>query len=77
MERLAFYCFELPKEAPQSLPTDIDLKAWPAVASIKIENLEVRYPSRPDYAVIADLSLSVEGGERIGICGRTGSGKVN
>ncbi len=42
--------------------------------SVTIEGLTVRYAGRPD-AALADLSLGVEPGERLGITGRTGAGK--
>jgi ABC-type multidrug transport system fused ATPase/permease subunit len=75
VERLAYYCFELPQEKLLVLPSDKAFMDWPSKGSIKIENLEIRYPNRPDHAVISNLSLEIQGGERIGICGRTGSGK--
>lgn len=42
--------------------------------SVTIEGLTVRYPGRAD-AALADLSLGLEPGERLGITGRTGAGK--
>ena len=48
---------------------------WPARnGSIEIENLSFRYAEDlPD--VIRDLSLSIQPGEKLGVVGRTGSGK--
>eukprot|EP00929_Paragymnodinium_shiwhaense_P088895 TRINITY_DN491_c0_g2_i1.p1 TRINITY_DN491_c0_g2~~TRINITY_DN491_c0_g2_i1.p1 ORF type:complete len:1241 (-),score=223.56 TRINITY_DN491_c0_g2_i1:227-3949(-) len=49
-------------------------KSWPSKGDIVIENLEVRY--RPELPpAIKELSLTVRGGEHMGIIGRTGSGK--
>lgn len=48
--------------------------AWPSHGAISVEKLEMRY--RPDTPlVLRGLTFSVAGGEKIGICGRTGSGK--
>lgn len=44
-------------------------------ASIKIENLSFRYPSRPDVPVIDDLNLTVPSGSTIALVGASGSGK--
>ncbi|KAI9324534.1 MRP-like ABC transporter [Zopfochytrium polystomum] len=40
-----------------------------------LSGLEVRYPSRPDHAVLKNISINVRAGEKIGVVGRTGSGK--
>ncbi|KAL2920234.1 hypothetical protein HK105_200302 [Polyrhizophydium stewartii] len=44
--------------------------------AVTIRDLEIRYPSRPDHAVIQDLSLDIQPGEKVGVVGRTGSGKL-
>ncbi|XP_070559515.1 ATP-binding cassette sub-family C member 8-like [Ptychodera flava] len=48
--------------------------AWPDKGNIKFENVSVRYATDLD-AVLEDISLDFKSGEKIGICGRTGSGK--
>ena len=49
-------------------------EAWPSAGAIEIQNLSMRY--RPGLPCVLDgVSLSIRGGERVGICGRTGSGK--
>ncbi|KAJ1340359.1 hypothetical protein BSLG_005001 [Batrachochytrium salamandrivorans] len=48
---------------------------WPTSGAISFKNLEIRYESRPDFAVIKNLSLDIQPGEKVGIVGRTGSGK--
>ncbi|CAD5112740.1 DgyrCDS1959 [Dimorphilus gyrociliatus] len=52
---------------------DVD-KDWPSDGVVNIENLSLRYDENLDN-VINNLSLSIKGGEKVGICGRTGSGK--
>ncbi|OAA72471.1 multidrug resistance-associated protein 5 [Cordyceps fumosorosea ARSEF 2679] len=72
VERLRYYGHELEEEAP--LHT-IDVRpSWPEKGEIKFENVEMRY--RPNLPlVLKGLSIHVEGGERIGVVGRTGAGK--
>jgi ATP-binding cassette subfamily C (CFTR/MRP) protein 1 len=48
--------------------------SWPSVGAIEIKDLCMRYrPGMP--RVLNSVSLSIRGGERVGVCGRTGSGK--
>ncbi|RKO92589.1 P-loop containing nucleoside triphosphate hydrolase protein [Blyttiomyces helicus] len=75
VERLKVYCFDLPQEPAVITPADPPASEWPSGGEISFENLEVRYSSRPDHAVIRDLSLKISKGEKVGIVGRTGSGK--
>ncbi|XP_073299207.1 ABC transporter C family member 14-like [Primulina huaijiensis] len=47
---------------------------WPILGNIELKNLQVRY--RPDTPLILKgITLSIRGGEKIGVVGRTGSGK--
>lgn len=46
---------------------------WPAQGAIEFNSVSAGYDS--DRAVLKSLTLSIRGGEKIGICGRTGSGK--
>ncbi|KAL2918978.1 hypothetical protein HK105_201248 [Polyrhizophydium stewartii] len=75
VERLDHYAFELPAEAARELPADPKDDEWPTAGAVSIRDLEIRYPSRPDHAVIQDLSLDIQPGEKVGVVGRTGSGK--
>ncbi|KAI9353217.1 P-loop containing nucleoside triphosphate hydrolase protein [Zopfochytrium polystomum] len=74
VERLEHYCTDIPNEAATELPSDPEA-SWPSAGAVTISNLEVRYPSRPDHAVLKDFSINVRPGEKIGVVGRTGSGK--
>ncbi|KAH6560317.1 hypothetical protein BASA62_010518 [Batrachochytrium salamandrivorans] len=75
VERLDYYAYQLPAEAEYLLPTDPKDKTWPSSGAIQIKNLELCYASRPNHPVIQDLTLSIAPGEKVGVVGRTGSGK--
>uniref|UniRef100_A0A1A8L5X4 ATP-binding cassette, sub-family C (CFTR/MRP), member 8 n=1 Tax=Nothobranchius pienaari TaxID=704102 RepID=A0A1A8L5X4_9TELE len=47
---------------------------WPRQGEIKIQNLSVRYDSTLK-AVLKNVNAHVSPGQKVGICGRTGSGK--
>ncbi|KAJ6610803.1 hypothetical protein B0H10DRAFT_2059064 [Mycena sp. CBHHK59/15] len=47
---------------------------WPASGDLRVESLSARY-SQDGPKVLHDISFHVKAGERVGIVGRTGSGK--
>ncbi|XP_072030098.1 ATP-binding cassette sub-family C member 9-like [Amphiura filiformis] len=47
---------------------------WPSRGAIEIDNISVRYAEKLP-AVLKDVTMFVQAGEKVGICGRTGSGK--
>ncbi|CAK4290378.1 unnamed protein product [Aphanomyces euteiches] len=47
---------------------------WPAQGQIEFESYSMRYRDNLDL-VLRDVNFVASGGEKIGICGRTGSGK--
>ncbi|CBF87872.1 hypothetical protein AN1240.2 [Aspergillus nidulans FGSC A4] len=59
---------ELPAER-DPVPPD-----WPAEGSIEFKSLAAGY--RESEPILKDITLSIQAGEKIGICGRTGSGKI-
>lgn len=75
VERLDHYSCGIPQEAARFLPSDPPADEWPTKGRLEIQNLEIRYPSRPDFAVIQGLSVSIPAGTKVGVVGRTGSGK--
>ncbi|CAK5065017.1 unnamed protein product [Aphanomyces euteiches] len=49
-------------------------KEWPVDGNVSFESYSMRYRDHLDL-VLRDVSFVVNGGEKVGICGRTGSGK--
>lgn len=47
---------------------------WPDNGVIEFQNVSARYRSNLDL-VLKNVSFTIRGGEKIGLCGRTGSGK--
>jgi len=73
VERVIYYIKNIPQERPttSSKPPAAD---WPHAGAIEIRDLRMRY--RDDTPVVLKgLSASIKGGQRVGIVGRTGSGK--
>ena len=67
---------KIESEAPLTLPADVDRLegGWPSQGHIAVKNLTVRY--RPSLPLALDhVSFSIPAGSRVGIVGRTGSGK--
>ncbi|KUG09668.1 ABC transporter ATP-binding protein [Solirubrum puertoriconensis] len=42
---------------------------------IEYANVQFRYPTRPDLAVLKDISFSIEAGEKVALVGPSGAGK--
>ncbi|KAK9085883.1 hypothetical protein Sjap_026294 [Stephania japonica] len=73
VERVGTY-IELPSEAPAVIESCRPPPAWPALGSIKFEDVVLRY--RPELPpVLHGLSFAVSPSEKVGIVGRTGAGK--
>ncbi|KAG7191367.1 uncharacterized protein KQ657_003488 [Scheffersomyces spartinae] len=74
VERVCEYAFDLPQEAPYLIEATAPPSSWPEKGSIKIEKASMSY--RPDLPlVLKNMSVEINGCEKIGICGRTGAGK--
>lgn len=73
VERIKEY-LDVEQEAPPVVEGKRPPVDWPAEGAIEFENYTTRY--RIDFdPVLRDINLSVRGGEKIGIVGRTGAGK--
>ncbi|KAF8744087.1 P-loop containing nucleoside triphosphate hydrolase protein, partial [Rhizoctonia solani] len=62
------------EQEPESVPEKAPPAYWPASGHIVAENLTARY-SKDGPAVLHGLSFEIKSGERVGVVGRTGSGK--
>lgn len=71
-ERLHYYGTELEEEPPLRL-TSVP-PSWPQKGGIVFSEVQMRYRKGLPL-VLHDLNLTVAGGERIGVVGRTGAGK--
>ncbi|KAL8192682.1 hypothetical protein R6Q57_027492 [Mikania cordata] len=74
VERVNQY-MHLPSEAPLVIAENRPPASWPNTGKVDIQNLQVRY--RPDAPlVLRGVTCTFQGGHKIGIVGRTGSGKT-
>ncbi|CAI9291139.1 unnamed protein product [Lactuca saligna] len=74
VERLEQYMHIL-SEAPEIIEDNRPSSNWPSTGRVDIQNLKIRYqPNSP--LVLQGISCVFEGGNKIGIVGRTGSGKT-
>merc|ERR1719491_276743 len=74
VERILYYTDNIEPEAPDVIPEkDPKEGTWPLEGVIELSNASLRYRDGP--LVLKNLSFDVKGGEKIGVCGRTGSGK--
>ena len=75
LERCLQYT-NIQSEAPKKTQIDNDekLKNWPNEGKIQFVNFSVKY--RPETEIVLkNINFSINSKEKIGICGRTGSGK--
>ncbi|KAH9063931.1 ABC transporter [Lactarius vividus] len=74
VERIVYYARDLEQEPPHEIPDQNPPAPWPSKGKLEINEAVLKY--RPELPlVLKGLSMSVEGGEKIGIVGRTGAGK--
>ncbi|KAG8537537.1 hypothetical protein GDO81_024357, partial [Engystomops pustulosus] len=73
VERVKEYS-ETETEAPWTIEDKMPPEDWPSKGEVELLNYSVRYRPGLDL-VLKNLSLSVKGGEKVGIVGRTGAGK--
>ncbi|KAL3703762.1 hypothetical protein TMatcc_009451 [Talaromyces marneffei ATCC 18224] len=70
--RIKLFCEDTPSEETES--TIEPPPKWPDVGNISFQNVYASYVAGA-IDVLEDITFDVEAGQKIGICGRTGSGK--
>lgn len=73
VERIKEYG-ETPQEAPWDIPNKRPPISWPESGMVTFRNYAVRYRTGLDL-VLKNVNFTVNGGEKVGIVGRTGAGK--
>jgi ABC-type bacteriocin/lantibiotic exporter with double-glycine peptidase domain len=69
VERIVYYARDLEQEPPHEIPDAKPAAPWPSEGKLEIKDVVLKY--RPELpTVLKGLSMSVEGGEKIGIVGR-------
>ncbi|KAA6388849.1 MAG: ABC transporter ATP-binding protein [Streblomastix strix] len=72
--RIQFYSTKIPQEKSRSEIDSFDPpQDFPTQGSVQFDNVSFRYRSGLQYAL--DVDFQLKGREKIGVCGRTGSGK--
>ncbi|KAN0040433.1 hypothetical protein ACTA71_012326 [Dictyostelium dimigraforme] len=78
IERISYYTENVPQEPNQIIESNRPPMGWPSLASSNIPIIfqDVVMSYREGLpAVLKGISFEIKPGEKIGICGRTGSGK--
>jgi ABC-type multidrug transport system fused ATPase/permease subunit len=74
VERVAYYSNELEQEAPAVIESTRPDAEWPSQGAISFHGIDMKYA--PDLPlVLKGVSFEIHNGEKIGVVGRTGSGK--
>eukprot|EP00069_Balaena_mysticetus_P007077 bmy_05437T0 len=73
VERLKEYS-ETDKEAPWRIQEMAPPSNWPQVGQVEFRNYGLRYREDLDL-VLKHINVTIDGGEKVGIVGRTGAGK--
>ncbi|KAJ7645869.1 hypothetical protein B0H17DRAFT_1186847 [Mycena rosella] len=72
LERIQRYTSMEQEDKPT--PAGVPPAYWPASGSLDVANLSAKYSPEGDN-VLHDISFNIKSGERVGVVGRTGSGK--
>ncbi|KAI8804246.1 P-loop containing nucleoside triphosphate hydrolase protein [Cladochytrium replicatum] len=74
VERIEYYAYQIPTEAPEEITDRKPPSSWPTDGSIDIQGLSLRYAEDLPL-VLKGVNIQISPREKIGIVGRTGSGK--
>lgn len=73
VERVQEYT-ELKPEAPLEIKETKPVPQWPEHGALSFRGVSARYRENLDL-VLREVSFDIKGGEKVGVCGRTGAGK--
>ncbi|KAI5478725.1 putative ABC metal ion transporter [Pseudohyphozyma bogoriensis] len=73
VERVQEY-IDLEPEAPTEIPETEPAASWPETGDLTYKHVAARYREDLDL-VLRDVNFNLKGGEKVGVCGRTGAGK--
>ncbi|KAH6661422.1 ABC transporter [Truncatella angustata] len=74
ISRVKTFSEDTPTEKPREIMDTRILAGWPSQGSVVIENWSAHYNGHP---VLRNIDISIQAGEKVAICGRTGSGKTS
>ncbi|KAF0977347.1 hypothetical protein FDP41_003339 [Naegleria fowleri] len=74
VERVLYYCEEIPQEASKTIEDTKPPEDWPQKGEIELRHVYLKYREDLDF-VLRDLSLHIYPREKVGVVGRTGCGK--
>ncbi|XP_055346866.1 LOW QUALITY PROTEIN: multidrug resistance-associated protein 1-like [Paramacrobiotus metropolitanus] len=75
VERMQEYT-QIQQEASWHIPSRKPKDNWPEHGKVEFYNYGLRYRENLDL-VLENITCTISGGERIGVCGRTGAGKTS
>jgi len=74
VERIVHYANSVEQEPPHEIPETKPPASWPSEGRVELKDIFLSY--RPELPpVLKGISMSIKGGEKIGVVGRTGAGK--
>ncbi|KAL5494990.1 hypothetical protein ACEPAI_452 [Sanghuangporus weigelae] len=74
VERIVHYATSVEQESPHEVDDFRPPPEWPSEGEVEFRDIVLKY--RPELPpVLKGISMSIKGGEKIGIVGRTGAGK--
>ncbi|KAK1994571.1 ABC transporter [Colletotrichum falcatum] len=74
ISRVKTFSEDTPTENSREIVDTRILAGWPSQGSVVIENWSAHYNGHP---VLRNIDISIQAGEKVAICGRTGSGKTS
>ncbi|KAL3419086.1 ABC multidrug transporter [Phlyctema vagabunda] len=76
ISRIREFETQTPSENLPQKPSSLPVSSWPSEGKVEYRNVVAAY-SPAQKPVLKGVSLVLESGQKVGICGRTGSGKTS